>query len=72
MTVDLHAHDVSIVDVVMNRTHGRYAPAFVGRLVDERVQQFDGAPIQDFVRVLVIKEAMDELRRLDAPQTLAS
>ena len=56
----------------MSRTHGRYDRAFIGQLVDEQVQQFDGAPIQDFVRVLLIKEAMDELRRLDAQQQLAS
>ena len=56
----------------MNRTHGRYERAFISQLVDEQVQQFEGAPIQDFVRVLVIKEAMDELRRLDAMQPVAS
>jgi len=72
MTATLHANDASIVAAVMNRYHGRHGRTFVGDLVDEYVQQFDGAPIQEYVEVLVIKEALDELRRLDGVGPVAN
>jgi hypothetical protein len=66
MTTELNPHVASIVDVVMNRSHGCYGREFVRELVTEFVAEFDGAPVQDFIDVLVTKEAMDELRRLEA------
>jgi hypothetical protein len=58
--------DVAAITVaVMKRSYGRFDEAFVAELVAGLTAKFEGAPVQDFVEVLVIKEAMDELRRLD-------
>jgi len=64
MTVNLHSHDQSIVDTVMNRSDSRYDQATVGEFVENSVQ-FNGAPVQDYVQVLVIRKVMEDLRRLE-------
>jgi len=45
---------------------------FVRAIVEGCVQGFDEAPIQDDVPLLVIRKAMDELRRLDPLGSTAS
>ncbi len=65
MTIDLHARDEVIVETVMNRSDSRFAQGVVRKIVVDYVQQFDGAPIQAYVPVLVVKKAIDALWRLD-------
>jgi hypothetical protein len=72
MTDELNPHVAAIVDELMTRFHNGYDPGFVRDLVSRLVSAFDGAPVQDFVEVLVLKEATAELRRLDALQPIAS
>lgn len=72
MTVELHAHDADIVDEVMALSDSRYEHGVVSVIVEDCVEEFDGAPIQDYVPVLVIKKAMDELSGLDPTSTDAS
>lgn len=52
------------VKVVTKRSPGYFDEAFIGDLVAGLIAECEGAPVQDFVEVLVIKEAIDELRRL--------
>jgi len=61
MTVDLHARDDAIVATVMNRSGSHFAQGVVRKIVVDCVQQFDGAPIQAFVPVLVVKKTTDAL-----------
>ena len=72
MTNELTPHVASIVDEVMIRSHHGYDPEFVCDLVTRLISAFDGAPVQDYVDVLVIKQATAELRRLDALQPVAA
>jgi len=65
MTIDLHARDDAIVATVMNRSDSHFAKGVVRKIVADCVQQFDGAPIQAFVPVLVVKKTMDALLLLD-------
>ena len=46
--------------------------AFISDLVTGLAAELDGARVQDFVEVLVIKEAMDEHYRLDEHWPAAS
>jgi len=65
MTINLHARDDAIVDTVMNRSDSHFSRGVVRKIVVDCVQQFDGAPIQAFVPVLVVKKTIDALWRLD-------
>ena len=58
MIIDLHARDDAIVDTVMNRSDSHFARRVVRKIVVDGVQQFDGAPIQAFVPVLVVKKTI--------------
>lgn len=60
-------HESSIVDAVMMRSRGRWDRQLVLGLVNDSMKMFDGAPVQQFVEVLVEKGVTDELRRIDAP-----
>jgi len=55
-----------IAEALIARSNGRYDPEFVRRLVGDVAAMYDGAPVQDYVVVLVTKEATDALRKLDA------
>ena len=54
------------------RSNGRYDPEFVRRLVGDVAAMYDGAPVQDYVVVLVTKEATDALRKLDRARACVS
>ena len=55
-----------IVDDLVARSNGRYDVEFLRILVANVATEFEGARVQDFVEVLIAKQAADELRRLDA------
>jgi hypothetical protein len=72
MTNELNRHVASIFDEVMTQSHDGYDSEFVRDLVTRLVSAFDGAPVQDYIDVLVLKQAKDELRRLHALQPIAA
>jgi len=71
-TVELDPKLDPIVDKLMARSNGAYDANFVRHLVLQVASEFNDAPVQDYVAVLVTKEAGDELRRLNALESIAS
>jgi hypothetical protein len=65
-TADRSTRMALIADALIARSNGKYDEAFLRRLVANVAADFEGARVQDYVKVLVIKEATDELRKLDA------
>ena len=61
-----------IVDELVARSDGRYDADFVQILVANVATEFAGAHVQDYVEVLVAKQAADELRKLDAQHRLTA
>ncbi len=61
-----------IVDDLIARSNGRYDAEFLQILVANVATEFEGARVQDYVEVLVAKQAADELRRLDALHPVTS
>ena len=61
-----------IVQELMARSNGTFDEVFVQQLVANIAAELEDAPVQDFVRILVAKEAADEMRRLRGLQTLSS
>lgn len=55
---------IPIVDSLVASTGGRHDAKFVRDLVYEIASQFDDAPVQDYLEVLVTKEAAERLRRV--------
>jgi len=64
--VELDSKLVPIADSLISRSNGAYDAAFVRGLVAQIAADFDGVPVRDYVDVLIAKEAMDEMRRLNA------
>ena len=54
-----------IVDDLLAKSNGRYDVEFVRILVANAAREFEGAPVQDYVELLVAKQAADELRKVD-------
>ncbi len=63
--ITTRSRPTAIVDAVMKRSHGRWDRETVVGLVNESLEMFDRAPVQQFVEVLVEKGVTDELRRID-------
>ncbi len=63
--IEARSRPTAIVDAVMMRSHGRWDRQVVIGLVNESLETFDCAPVQQFVEVLVEKGVTDELRRID-------
>ena len=61
-----------IVQDLMARSNGTFDEVFVQQLVLNIAAELEDTPVQDFVRILVAKEAADEMRRLRGLQTLSS
>ncbi len=55
-----------IADALIARSNGKFDEAFLRMLVANVATEFEGARVQDYVEVLVAKEATDQLRQLDA------
>ncbi|MCU1390916.1 MAG: hypothetical protein JWL72_4254 [Ilumatobacteraceae bacterium] len=71
-TMELDPKFASIIDRLVARSNGMYDADFVRHLVEHVAEDYKGAPVQDYVHVLVAKEAADELRRLHALDRIAS
>ena len=54
----------TIADALIAKSNGRYDDEFLRILVANVANEFEGAHVQDYIEVLVVKRAADELRRL--------
>jgi hypothetical protein len=54
-----------VADALIARSNGKYDEEFLRILVADVATEFDGARVQDYIEVLVAKEAADKLRQLD-------
>jgi hypothetical protein len=57
-----------IADALIAKSNGKYDDQFLRVVVANVANEFEGAPVQDYIEVLVAKKAADELRKLDALQ----
>jgi hypothetical protein len=57
-----------IVDGLVARSNGKYDAEFLRILVANVANEFEGAHVQDYIEVLVAKQARDELRELGGLQ----
>lgn len=55
-----------IADALIARSNGKFDAEFLRIVVANVANEFEGARVQDYVEVLVAKEATDQLRDLDA------
>lgn len=60
-----------IADALIAKSDGRYDERFLRTLVADVASDFEEAPVQDYVEVLVAKQAADVLRELDARRSTA-
>lgn len=70
--VELDSKLVPIADSLISRSNGAYDPDFVRDLVAHIAAEFEGVRVRDYIDVLIAKEAMDEMRRLNALKLLTS
>ena len=70
--VELDSKLAPIADSLIGRSNGSYDSAFVRGLVAQIASEFDDVPVRDYVDVLIAKEAMDEMRRLNALKLFTS
>lgn len=61
-----------IVEDLLARSNGKYDAEFLRTLVASVAREFDGARVQDYIEVLVAKQAADALRKLDALRPITS
>lgn len=71
-TAELDPKLAPIVAKLVTQSNGTYDEAFVHELVLHVAAEFEGAPVQDYLAVLVEKEAADEMRRLHGLRQIAS
>ena len=71
MTDEVNPHIAPIVDELIKRSHDEDDPEIVRDVVTRLVAEFDGAPVQAYVDILVLKEATDELDDMDASRPIA-
>ena len=55
-----------VADALIARSNGKFDEEFLRILVANVATEFEGARVQDYIEVLVAKEAADQLRQLDA------
>ena len=55
-----------IADALIARSNGKFDAEFLRIVVANVANEFEGARVQDYIEVLVAKEATDQLRDLDA------
>jgi hypothetical protein len=61
-----------IADALIARSNGKYDAEFLRILVANVATEFEGARIQDYIEVLVAKEAADAMRKIDALRPISS
>lgn len=61
-----------VVDALIARSNGKFDEEFLRILVANVATEFEGARVQDYIEVLVAKEASDQLRQLDALKPITS
>ena len=61
-----------IADALIARSNGKFDAEFLRIVVANVANEFEGARVQDYIEVLVAKEAADALRKLDALRPLAA
>jgi hypothetical protein len=61
-----------VADALIARSNGKYDDELLRILVANVAIEFEGARVQDYIEVLVTKEAADKMRQLDALRPLAS
>lgn len=71
-TAELDPKLAPIVETLFAQSNGACDIEFVRDLVLSVAAEFEGAPVQDYLAVLVAKEAGDEMRRLHALRRIAS
>ncbi|MEO8266029.1 MAG: hypothetical protein ABI706_11040 [Ilumatobacteraceae bacterium] len=54
-----------IADALIARSNGKFDEEFLRIVVANLAVEFEGARVQDYIEVLVAKEAADTLRKLD-------
>lgn len=59
-----------IADALIARSNGKFDAEFLRIVVANVANEFEGARVQDYVEVLVAKEATDQPRDLDALRPL--
>ena len=64
MSAVLSPRLATIADALIAKSNGRYDDEFLRILVANVANEFEGARVQDYIEVLVVKRAADELRRL--------
>ncbi len=68
----LSARMSPIADALIARSNGKFDAEYLKILVANLAYEFEGARVQDYVEVLVAKEATDALRQLGALQPLTT
>lgn len=71
MSAVLSARLSPIADALIAKSNGKYDDQFLRVVVATAANEFEGAPVQDYIEVLVAKKAADELRKLDALQSIS-
>jgi hypothetical protein len=61
-----------VADALIARSNGKYDAEFLRILVANVATEFEGARIQDYIEVLVAKEAADAMRKIDALRPISS
>jgi hypothetical protein len=61
-----------IADALVARSNGKFDEEFLRILVSNVASAFEGARVQDYIEVLVAKEATDKLRELDGLKAITS
>jgi hypothetical protein len=67
-TAEMDARMSPIVEMLVAKSNGKYDAEFLRILVSNVANEFEGARVQDYLEVLVAKQAGDELRKLGALQ----
>jgi hypothetical protein len=65
-TTEMDERMSPIVDMLVAKSNGKYDAEFLRTLVGNVAHEFEGSRVQDYLEVLVAKQAGDELRKLGA------
>jgi hypothetical protein len=64
-------HISRVLDMIATETKCQYDKGLVTTLVTQCAAQYEGAPVQDFVPVLVFKEVRDHLCQIERQQSVS-